>query len=155
MRCLLLAILLLSSTVQALAADLRDGISEDEVAQALTAQGMAVRLGRDNFREPLIEGTAGTVRFFVYFYDCSPERRCSNIQFRAGFETHGTLTLARINDWSTRWRFGRLYLDPQGDAILDMDVDVARGLTPDQLRAQVTRWRQTLDDAKGFLGWRS
>jgi len=119
----------------------------------LTAKGLPFRLGADNFHEPLIESHAGKIKFYVYFYDCDQARRCGNIQFRAGFATRGSLTLVRINDWSTRWRFGRLYLDPQGDAILDMDVDVARGVTAEQLRVQVERWLATMTDAQRFLGW--
>jgi hypothetical protein len=134
--------------------DVRPGVSEQDIAQALSAKELPFRLGADNFHEPLIESHAGKIKFYVYFYDCDQARRCSNIQFRAGFSTHGGLTLARINDWSTRWRFGRLYLDPEGDAILDMDVDVARGVTAEQLGVQLDRWLATMQDAVGFLGWR-
>ena len=139
---------------RAVAHDIPPGVSEHDVAQTLAMKGLPVQLGADNFHEPLIESHAGKIRFYVYFYDCDEARRCSNIQFRAGFSTHGGLTLVRINDWSTRWRFGRLYLDPEGDAILDMDVDVARGVTPEQLRVQLDRWLATIQDAVGFLGWR-
>jgi len=149
-----MAAILILSLSRADAHELLAGVSEQEVAQTLLAKGLSVKSGADSFHEPLIESHAGNVRFYVYFYGCDQSRRCSNIQFRAGFSTHGGLSLARINDWSTRWRFGRLYLDPEGDAILDMDVDVARGVTGEQLGAQVERWLGTMQDAVGFIGWR-
>jgi hypothetical protein len=64
------------------------------------------------------------------------------------------VTLAQINDWSARWRFGRMYLDPQGDVILDMDVDARRGLAPEAVDAQVERWIEVVREAEGFIGWR-
>lgn len=139
----------------AIAAEGSVGVTEAEVMQALSAKGLPVRLGNDSFHEPMIESFAGGVRFYVYFYECDTSRRCTNIQFRAGFATHRTLTLERINDWSTRWRFGRLYLDPEGDAILDMDVDVKRGASADLLGTQVQRWLEVMQDAERFLGWHS
>jgi hypothetical protein len=153
MRAMFAVIAALVLSPLARAHDVQPGVSEQDIAQALAAKGLAFRLGADNFHEPLIESHAGKIKFYVYFYDCDQARRCSNIQFRAGFATHGGLTLAQINDWSTRWRFGRLYLDPEGDAILDMDVDVARGVTAEQLRGQVERWLGTMEDAERFLGW--
>lgn len=150
---LAVALMAMDFSPAAYAAERATGVSEGEVVQALSLKGFSVRVGNDSFHEPIIESFAGSVRFYIYFYDCDQARRCGNIQFRSGFATHRGLSLDRINDWSTRWRFGRLYLDPEGDAILDMDVDVSRGVAPEQLAAQVDRWLNVMNEAKSFLGW--
>lgn len=130
------------------------GISEAHVADALVRHRLPVRLGNDSFREPMVESYAGSTRFYVNFYECAQSRTCQNIQFRTGYATKGRVTLAQINDWSARWRFGRMYLDPQGDVILDMDVDARRGLAPDAVDAQVERWIEVVREAEAFIGWR-
>ena len=130
------------------------GLTETQVVEALTRQRLPVRLGNDSFREPMLESFAGSTRFYVNFYECAQTRTCQNIQFRTGYATRGRVTLAQINDWSSRWRFGRMYLDPQGDVILDMDVDARRGLGADVMDAQVLRWLEVMKEAEQFLGWR-
>lgn len=156
MRATLLLLVMLFTTLStpAPAHELSGGVSEADVAQALAQKGLPVRLGNDSFKEPLMESYWGRLRFYIYFYDCDQARRCKNIQFRTGLATRGALSLARVNEWSTRWRFGRLYLDPEGDAILDYDVDVKRGATPELLAAVLERWIEVMRDAEGFLGWR-
>lgn len=146
-----LAILLLLLPTPALA---NGGISEADVANALVRHRLPIRLGNDSFREPMVESYAGSTRFYVNFYECAQSRTCQNIQFRTGYATKGRVTLAQINDWSSRWRFGRMYLDPQGDVILDMDVDARRGLDAPAVDAQIERWLEVVREAEAFIGWR-
>jgi hypothetical protein len=47
-----------------------------------------------------------------------------------------------------------MYLDPEGDVILDMDVDARRGLPPEVLGAQLARWLEVVREAETFIGWR-
>jgi hypothetical protein len=152
-RCLL-HVLLVATFLVGTATAWGAGVSETEVAAALGSRGLPVRLGKDNFREPMIESYAGATRFYVYFYECNQTRACQNIQFRTGFATKGRVSLAQVNDWSSRWRFGRMYLDPEGDIILDMDVDARRGLPPEVLGAQLSRWLEVVREAETFIGWR-
>lgn len=146
-----LAALLLLLPTPALA---NGGITEADVAEALSRHRLPIRLGNDTFREPMVESYAGSTRFYVNFYECAQSRTCRNIQFRTGYATKGRVTLAQINDWSSRWRFGRMYLDPQGDVILDMDVDARRGLNAAAVDAQIERWLEVVREAEGFIGWR-
>ena len=150
--CLLLATMLAWPGV-ADAASLSPGVSEGQVASALARRGLPVRLGNDTFREPMIESHAGSARFYVYFYECNRTRTCQNIQFRAGYAARGRVDLAKVNDWSTRWRFGRMYLDPEGDVILDMDVEARQGLSEADLAAHLSRWLEVMREAEAFIGW--
>jgi regulator of RNase E activity RraB len=47
-----------------------------------------------------------------------------------------------------------MYLDPQGDVILDMDVEARRGLAPAVVDAQVERWIEVVREAEAFIGWK-
>lgn len=135
------------------ASSLSLGVSEAQVAQALTRRGLPVRLGNDSFREPMIESHSGSARFYVYFYECNQTRTCQNIQFRTGYAMRGRISHAQINDWSARWRFGRMYLDPEGDVILDMDIEARQGLSEADLAAHLSRWLEVMREAETFIGW--
>jgi hypothetical protein len=137
----------------AIASTLSPGVSEAQVAGTLARRGLPVRLGNDTFREPMIESHSGSARFYVYFYECNQTRTCQNIQFRAGYAARGRVDLAKVNDWSTRWRFGRMYLDPEGDVILDMDVEARQGLSEADLAAHLSRWLEVMREAETFIGW--
>jgi hypothetical protein len=101
----------------------------------------------------MIESHSGSARFYVYFYECNQTRTCQNIQFRTGYSARGRVDLAKVNDWSTRWRFGRLYLDPEGDVILDMDIEARQGLSEADLAAHLSRWLEVMREAEAFIGW--
>ena len=134
-------------------ATLSPGVSEAQVAAARARRGLPVRLGNDTFREPMIESHAGSARFYVYFYECNQTRTCRNIQFRTGYAVRGRVTLSKVNDWSARWRFGRMYLDPEGDVILDMDIEARQGLSETDLAANLSRWLEVMREAETFIGW--
>ena len=55
-----------------------------------------------------------------------------DIQLYAGFAGQ-KITLTRINEWNKTKRFSRAYLDDDGDAILEADLDFEGGVTGDTL----------------------
>lgn len=60
------------------------------------------------------------------------------------FAIRGTLPLDLVNRWNRTRRFGRLFLDQpapgQDFLVFCMDVSVAGGVTPEQLRNQIEIW---------------
>ena len=49
------------------------------------------------------------------------------MQFHAGYELEQPFSLERINEHNRSQRFGRAYLDKEGDPNLEMDVDLDDG----------------------------
>ncbi len=62
----------------------------------------------------------------------------------------GDLPPDLLNIWNNLRRFGRLHVD-QGFLMLDMDVSIAGGVTPEYLRAQVIIWDQLLQGLITYL----
>ena len=54
---------------------------------------------------------------------------------QAYFGRSGTeARLASINAWNKSKRYSRAYLDDDGDPVLELDLDLAGGVTPDRIR---------------------
>lgn len=73
-----------------------------------------------------------------------------DLSFLGLFKIEGELPLGPLNDWNNARRFSRLHL-AQGFLLLDMDVTVAGGVTPDHLRAHLEIWDQLLQGLVAFL----
>lgn len=70
--------------------------------------------------------------------------RFADVAFVALFAVRGTLPLDLVNSWNRSRRFGRLFLDQpvpgQEFLVFCMDVSVAGGVAPRQLRNQIELW---------------
>lgn len=73
-----------------------------------------------------------------------PKNRFADVAFVALFAVRGTLPLDLVNGWNKSRRFGRLFLDQpvpgQEFLVFCLDVSVAGGVTPRQLRSQIELW---------------
>lgn len=56
-----------------------------------------------------------------------------SIQFSAAFKATNT-PLGKVNEWNRTRRFGRAYLDEEGDSHLESDLDLAGGVTSERIR---------------------
>jgi hypothetical protein len=67
--------------------------------------------------------------FEVFFYGCDEKtmKNCKSVQFGCGFTPKTKPTLAAMNDYARDNRWGRIYLDKEGDPIIEMDVDLEKG----------------------------
>ena len=84
-------------------------------------------------------------RYGIYFYGCTSGRQCSSLQFSWGIDKKG-VPLAKINEWNRDKRFVKAYLDSEGDLMLEMDVNVAYGLTRKNLDDTFDWWRLGLKE---------
>jgi hypothetical protein len=55
-----------------------------------------------------------------------------SMQFHAAFGD-GNATLKKVNDWNKKRRFSRSYLDDSGDPHLELDLDLAGGVTKSRI----------------------
>jgi hypothetical protein len=94
---------------------------------ALQAAGYSAKLEKDSAGDPLIASAVNGHPFRIVFYGCKANADCATITFAAGYDKKGETSLASINDWNRKNRFGRAYLDDEGDPILGMDVDLDDG----------------------------
>ncbi len=55
-----------------------------------------------------------------------------SLQFFSGIRD-GNSTMEKVNDWNKTMRFSRSYLDDDRDPILELDLDLAGGVTKDRI----------------------
>jgi hypothetical protein len=97
------------------------------IVAALQNGGYAATLGTDNVGDPMVTSSHDGTTFQIFFYNCTDNRDCATVQFHSGYDLTSSPGLERINAWNRAQRFGRAYLDDEGDPILEMDVDLDDG----------------------------
>lgn len=67
--------------------------------------------------------------FSVLFYGCDDKTtaNCKSVQFYSNFTPKKKLTLEAMNDYARDNRWGRIYIDKQSNAVIEMDVDMEDG----------------------------
>ena len=123
---------------------------------ALQAGGYTATLGTDAVGDPKIDSAVSGTKFQIFFYNCTNHTACATVQFHSGYDLTTAPTLDRLNEWNRTKRFGRAFLDKEGDPILEMDVDlddggVSRALFIDNIEF----WSSILGDFERFIGYRS
>ena len=123
---------------------------------ALQSGGYAAKLGTDKVGDPMItSGVAGTT-FQIFFYNCTAHKACATVQFHSGYDLAKPVDLDRINEWNRSQRFGRAYLDKEGDPILEMDVDLDDGgLSRLLFIDNIEFWASVLGNFEKHIGYRT
>jgi hypothetical protein len=161
---LVLAVGLCVGLVSAQASENRilNSVSGADLVSILQKQGFDARATLDQFGDPLIIAKAGEITFTIWTYGCEPasgtEKRCNQLQFLAEFALSGNPsveTLAAINEYNRRKRFGRAVLQHTGTATVDMTVNLRQGVTQDNLIDNLVVWVVVLADFVDTLGWNS
>lgn len=84
----------------------------------------------------------GTYRFNVAGYKVLFFNKGNNVQLYASFKKTVTLTL--INDWNRAKRYTRAYLDKDGDACLESDLDLEGGVSQGAIAELFKTWTTSL-----------
>lgn len=120
-------------------------VSATDVHEILNvAKGFGfAELEKDGTGDPAISGMISGTKYVVYFYGCKHHKRCNDIQIESSWGgTH--VTAAQIAHWNRTKRFGKAYLDKDGDPRLQMNVNLHYGVTEKNLQDTFDWWRVTL-----------
>jgi Putative bacterial sensory transduction regulator len=96
--------------------------SPSSVVNALQQAGYKAEFSRDSGGDPMITSAAQGRTFIVFFFGCNNGSACKSIQFYAGFTDVNNASLAALNTWNAKHRFGRAYRADNGAARIEMDV---------------------------------
>ena len=114
-------------------------IDEPQLKEMMEGEGYAVSIDEDGDIEWSIEGYHA---YILVLHDGE------SLLFRAAF-TDTDMTLQDVNEWNATMLFSRMYLDDEGDAVLELDLDLAGGVTS----AHLIEWFGICRDS--FLEWTS
>ncbi len=128
-----------------------DGVTAEEMSAALDDAGLEAFI-HPGPSSPEIWSRLDKQPFNVFFFGCSKERMpvCREAQFYAGFPVEGIFPTAQINSWNGTHRFGRAYIDEDGNAALEMDLD-AVGTSRRQIKDVILWWKTLVPQFTAFL----
>lgn len=93
----------------------------------------------DGDGDPRITGRAEGIKYSIYFYGCTKHVNCEDIQFFA-YWTNVKAPLETINAWNAENRFGKAYIDKDGDVCLIHPVNLNLGVTKANLEDAFEWW---------------
>lgn|GEM_PF-1174088 len=99
---------------------------------------------------PVIEGRMNGIKYGVHFYGCVENKACTNIQMYSFFEGK-RVSLATINAWNAKTRFGKAYIDKDGDVALELSVNLDYGVSRKNLEDTFDWWMLVLGEFQRYL----
>jgi hypothetical protein len=135
------------------AAGLVDATSPQAIASLLQGAGYRAEVTVDNVKDPLIKSSAAGVDFSIYFYGCENNTNCQSIQFSSGYDLDRGSSFQAMNDWNAAQRFGYAYLDNESDPFVNMDINMASGISSDNFLDSLQLWEQVLSDFQTHIDW--
>ncbi|WP_022660793.1 YbjN domain-containing protein [Paucidesulfovibrio longus] len=131
---------------------LYDGISGAEMQRIMQNMGFKTELTKDDAGDPLISSSDGNLNFQIFFYACTKDV-CEAVQFYSGFTQAKNPSQSSINTWNTHNRFGRAYLDSEGNSRVEMDALATGGVSEQHFRNLLSTWKIVLNEFSKHIGW--
>ncbi len=75
-------------------------------------------------------------------YDAQTPGSYESLLFYAGWSTQQPVSLQAINAWNRDSRFGRAYLDSEGDPVIELDLLMTGGVTLETIQVYITVFAQ-------------
>jgi hypothetical protein len=121
---LIFTIVLTLITIPLQAQGLFNKLSTAQLANVFKEEGYSYEIDSDGDIRWKLEGVTTLVAR-------QSEGEC--ISFRVSFKNNST-TLSKVNEWNKLKRYGRSFLDDDGDPVLQADLDLAGGVTEDRIK---------------------
>jgi len=137
------------STAQTLAT-----INGPEMQSLLQDWGYKAELTETNAGNPMINSSIEGLNYSIFFYGCDSQDVCGSIQYSTWFTLNNPVPADTVNDWNRTKRFGKAWLDQDGRAYLQMDINVAGGVSRDNLHEWLDWWGIGVSEFATFIGYR-
>lgn len=97
------------------------------VEAALQSTGYKPEMKKDSGGDPMILIDSQGYKMMVLFFGCKNNAGCKSVSFYAATRKAKNIDLATVNKWNQQHRFGRAFLDSEGDPTLQLDIDLDDG----------------------------
>jgi hypothetical protein len=114
---------------RAAAQEVLSEVSTEQLQKLLEALGYEVEQPKEDVLQFAIEGHTAII-----------VNKKTNIQFYSYFKKK-KMDLKKINEWNATKRFSRVYIDRDGDAVIDWDIDLEGGTTAGALKESIRTYR--------------
>ncbi|MEM8698513.1 MAG: YbjN domain-containing protein [Pseudomonadota bacterium] len=103
---------------------------------------------RDGFRDPVITVETAGETWRIEFYGCDEGRDCTDLRL-IGIRPPGddnAFQAETIAEWNSERRFGKAWLDEDGQAVLEMNLVMAGGVTRQNFDLAIDWWLVALKE---------
>ena len=140
-----------TQAVHAADSALIDGNSVDDILNLARGYGSAI-LGTQDSGAPKISGKIEGQPYTIYFSSCDSKthKDCEDLDLYAGY-LGVKPSLEKINSWNRDTRFARAYLDSDGDAGMDMDVNMLHGVSTQNMDSTLGLWAQLVKKFTAYV----
>lgn len=123
----------------------------DQIAKVMTAAGHSLEV-KNNDGERFIMADGSGYKYAILPYGCDDKgKACKSVQFFIAFNPDKSPTLEAMNEYSRDHRWGRVYLDKDGDPALEFDLDLEQGgMTEELFLDNVAYWEAILESYAKF-----
>ena len=128
----------------------KGGLTLQQLVTWLQDGGYKAEIQKNSKGVANIYSAAEGTGFHIYLYDCKQDV-CGSIEFSVGFNTKGAFNAQQMNDWNTKQRWIRAYIDDVKDPWLEYDVDLSPGGTYEILNDEFAIWRDQLKKFADFV----
>jgi hypothetical protein len=104
-------------------------VSTAQLQKLLEAMGYEVEQPKEDVLQFAIEGHSAVI-----------VNNKTNIQLYSYFKKK-KIDLKKINEWNATKRYSRVYIDRDGDAVIDWDIDLEGGTTAGALKESIRTYR--------------
>lgn len=103
------------------------------IVEGMTVQEVSDLLVEEGYRPEIDDETACSFKIQGYNAQIILYNEGVALQFHASW-INSDATLETLNSWNKNYRFGRAYLDEKGNPHLEVDLDLAGGVTRDRIK---------------------
>jgi Putative bacterial sensory transduction regulator len=142
-RCAAVALCILVSASMGRAQDLVMADDPEKILEIARGFGSA-EMETDGSGDPIIRARMEGTTYSILFFGCEGGVNCTSIQFWT-YLSPPEDALVAVNAWNRDIRFGKAYIDGDGDVVIEMDVNLWGGVAPKNLDDTFDWWRAVLD----------
>jgi hypothetical protein len=118
--------------------------TEALIRQVLAEMEIAYEQSVDDNGDPIWRYTHKDILTTLVPYDPTIAGSYASLLFFAGWATEGDFPLSAINEWNRISRFGRAYVDDQGDPVVELDLLLAGGVTVQTIKEYIYVFTETV-----------
>jgi len=130
-----------------------DGTSPRAIVDILQGEGYRASLTTDRYGDPKIDSSSQGVNWSIWFYDCTNNRDCRSIQYAASFDLSDGISPNVLNDFARENRYGRVYYDQEFNPYIELDANLAGGVSRANFIDTLQTWGIVLGDFLVAIDW--
>jgi hypothetical protein len=124
----------------------------EEVVKLLQSAGYKAELKKhEESGDAFVSSAANGSPFTIEFYDCTPAKGCTSMQFFSWYKNKPYFSVAMANRWNAKKRFLRIVIDKDGDLSTWMDLTTVGKVSYAFFADTVDWWQSMTGDLFKFM----